>query len=220
MQQPKQPMYQKGDKVVYVYIDADGQEHPEICTVDDIILGECIVYYELLEHSEVVMESELKPLEEIEMVEEEEHFTFTQHFDYDDEVYVEGYDDEIYIVKGVIIEIFRYKNEEWTEVSYELEREDLCIYAYDEDMSLVSEDHRDQSKREARQNHLSHSNTEPSQLKDKLELPSGENRDVNTLLDDYNDYIALYKLFGDIEYKELAESVIESLKDQSARKLV
>lgn len=204
MQQPLQPLFQKGDKVIYLYHNEEGKTKTEVCTIESIILGDHIIYYELFELSEVVMESELIPFQEVDEwngEEEEDAITFIQNFNLDDEVFVEGYEEEKYIVKGIIIEIYRYKHEEWTEVSYELEKDGMCIYAYDEDMRLIEDPSEVQQKK---------SPTHQSDKNDK-NVNLG---DVDVLLDDYNDYMSLYHMFGDEEYKELAEAVLDALKNR------
>jgi hypothetical protein len=212
MQQPLQPMFQKGDKVIYLYLDGEGKIQPEICTIDAIILGDYIIFYELQELAEVVMESELVPLDEAEDLDqdtddvEEETIVFEQNYNYGDLVYVEGYDEQVYKVEGIIIEIYRYQNEEWTEVSYELEKDGMCIYAYDEDMSLVRVEQSNGKEPLQPQSNLSGRDISPQEKKESLQIQ------INQLLDDYNDYQTLYHLFKDEEYQELVESVLEELK--------
>lgn len=202
MQQPLQPLFQKGDKVLYVCHDELGNTQSEVCTIESIILGDHNVFYELAEISKVVMEKELISYEESKEFQEEEveeSISFVQNYTYDDLVYVDGYEQEVYIVKGVIIEIYRYKNEEWTEVSYELEKDGMCIYAYDEDLTLVSDT-------------VDMKRTEDSYFRKATSSKKTIQSRTDSLLDDYNDYMTLYNLFGDKEYRELAKAVLEALK--------
>lgn len=219
--QPLQPMFQRGDKVVYHFSDGQGRLCSTVCTVEGIIVGDYIVYYELRELAEVVMENELTSLDDFEEInaeqselenydhfsdeendeEDEDQITFIQNLNFGDKVLVEGYEDEVYTIVGVIIEIYRYENEEWTEVSYELENEQgLCIYAYDEDMLLL--------KAKALEHIVEDTSPRASE---EISLGKKQELDVDTLLDDYNDYMCLYHLFGDEEYKELAEEVVKQL---------
>ncbi|AZV43647.1 hypothetical protein BAOM_3038 [Peribacillus asahii] len=37
-------------------------------------------------------------------------------------------------------------------------------------------------------------------------------KEIDVLLDTYNDYVKMYAIFGDVEYKYLANSVLEKLR--------
>jgi hypothetical protein len=196
------PKYNVGDSVVYFYADETGTTYYELVTIESVVIGDFIVWYEIEELSELVMEAELISSDNEEPIEwEETEINFVQNYDFGDQVSVEGYDCEAYKVAGILIEIHRYPDEEWTDVSYELERvtDGLCIYAYDEDMAPynVAADVRVQVN-------------EPKALPKKTKRKVQD--EIDSLLDDYNEYMTLYRLFGDKAYKELAESVLETLE--------
>ncbi len=201
-QQPLKPMFKMGEKVLYISLNNDGKIQSDVFTVEGIIVGDYMIFYELQDLAEVVMESELLPLNEDKhtdvAVYDEQQLTFFQNFDYGDKVFVEGYGEDIYTIKGIIIEIFRYTEEEWIEISYELVHDGMTLYAYDEDMTLVC-------------------GKETQNKKDKI-LMSKEEREhikkleIDGLLDDYNDFMTLFDMFGDDEYKSLADDVLEWLQ--------
>jgi hypothetical protein len=197
------PKYNVGDSVYYIYTNPNDVQIIELVTIESVVIGDFIVWYEIEELSELVMEAELIPSDNEEPIEvEETEINFVQNYEFGDQVSVIDYEGEAYKVAGILIEIHRYPDEEWTDVSYELERvtDGLCIYAYDEDMAPYN------GGSEVAVRVPNEPKEHPKKAKRNFQA------EIDSLLDDYNEYMTLYRLFGDKAYKELAESVLETLE--------
>jgi hypothetical protein len=126
-------------------------------------------------------------------------------------VRVRDYGDDLFKVIGVRTEIYRYQEEGWEEIVYELKRlmdgweievnmEDIAPLADDEELSVII-------------------------LQDIVLLapmkayvlfsPSVEtiqSQSIDELLDMYNDYKYLYEWFHDEQYKQMMETVVKCLQ--------
>lgn len=142
-----------------------------------------------------------------------------------DIVQVKGYEAELFKVVGYRTEIWRYTEDGWEDVIYELMRinDGEWLEASEEELAFVM------GKKEAgtfvQQLSLMHivspENKSMDQLLAKEKLQKLEppvrkakrtkNDIVNELLDIYNDYRSLYEMFGDPEYKEMMDFIIDSL---------
>lgn len=142
-----------------------------------------------------------------------------------DIVQVKGYEAELFKVVGYRTEIWRYTEDGWEDVIYELMRinDGEWLEASEEELAFVM------GKKEAgtfvQQLSLMHivspENKSMDQLLAKEKLQKLEppvrkakrtkNDIVNELLDIYNDYRSLYEMFEDPEYKEMMNFIIDSL---------
>ncbi|MED4970136.1 hypothetical protein [Parageobacillus toebii] len=126
-------------------------------------------------------------------------------------VRVHDYGDDLFKVIGVRTEIYRYQEEGWEEIVYELKRlidgweievnmEDVVPLADDEESSVI----------------ILQDIVLSAPIKAYvLPSPSEEttpSQSIDELLDMYNDYKYLYEWFGDEQYKQMMETVVKRLR--------
>ncbi|WP_232515526.1 hypothetical protein [Aeribacillus pallidus] len=142
-----------------------------------------------------------------------------------DLVYVKGYGDEIFKIVGYRTELWRYKDDAWEEVIYELVRVrdgEWMESSADELKLAVSKKEADQHLQnihiirhiagmDAQKNASAPMNSQKNEKKTK----PMQQEIIDSLLDLYNDYKGLYDLFGDKKYKEMMDVVIQYLKKMS-----
>jgi hypothetical protein len=214
----KIPKYKVGDTVVIVMYSTVGTV-TNVHQIDQHYLYEVnhseILYFEnaiqlYSEYTGKVIDSEKIEIE------------FQYHIG--DIVQVKGYEEELFKVVGFRTEIWRYTEDGWEDIIYELMRinDGEWLEASEEELVFVL------GKKQAGtfvQLSLMHIVSPESkameQLLAKEKLTKQEpaarkvkrsKRDiVDELLDIYNDYLSLYDMFGDPEYKEMMDFIIDSL---------
>jgi hypothetical protein len=137
-----------------------------------------------------------------------------------DIVQVEGYGSELYKIVGVRIEMWRYKDDAWEEVIYELASigDEEWLEADEEELSLiVNHEEADMFlEKVAMLYHYTAETKKSSNNKyqfDLLELAETRKATIDELLDIFNDYKLLYEWFKDEEYLEVMNTVLSHLKN-------
>jgi len=141
-----------------------------------------------------------------------------------DIVLVKGYGSSLFKIVGVRTEVWRYADDGWEELTYELTRmsDGEWLEATEDEMSLMISN---QEAEEFRQEvHLHHTITDESRyyaslihqyigLERSSDTGSADDlrRLIDEMLDIYNDYKTLYNLFKDQEYLDMMNLVIKSL---------
>ncbi|RAK18454.1 hypothetical protein B0I26_11086 [Anoxybacillus vitaminiphilus] len=145
-------------------------------------------------------------------------------------VQVKNQGSDLYKIVGVRTEIWRYQDERWEEVIYELTHltdgkmleaspDELTPIApndhsllFVQDIAWLSPVSKDEPEREERMYMYKKSEQEWRQAKKKYkEL-------IDELLDTYNDYQRLYEWFHDEEYKKAMEMTLKNLQNLVTKK--
>jgi hypothetical protein len=201
----KQPKFSIGDIVVNMLYGTVGTI-TNIQQMDDTFLYEINHSRSLfMEHTLVLLSEFTGDLWITEEIEVELPFFLGEI------VRVRDYGDDLFKVIGVRTEIYRYQEEGWEEIVYELKRlidgweievnmEDITPLADDEELSVI----------------ILQDIVLSAPMKAYLLLPPSEetihSQSIDELLDMYNDYKFLYEWFHDEQYKQMMETVVKRLR--------
>jgi hypothetical protein len=131
-------------------------------------------------------------------------------------VRVRNYGDDLFKIIGVRTEIYRYQDEGWEEIVYELKRlfdgleieanvEDVISIAASEETSFII------LQDVVLLRHIDEHKLLPSQP--LLPTPREDSEQIDHLLDMYNDYQRLYEWFRDEQYKQVMEMTLVQLRE-------
>nr|WP_295973039.1 hypothetical protein [uncultured Bacillus sp.] len=216
----KKPKYNIGDTVVITIYGTVGK-------VTDVKWLDGIYVYEVNKSDGLYKESSLRLLSEYDgEIVEQEHIDIEYKFFIGDLVQVKGKGSDLYKIVGFRTEIWRYKDDAWEDVTYELSRigDDEWLEAGEEDLILLADSENAEAFMQKLGLLYSISKTQPLKKhieetvmpakKEPLTNPDFAQREkqINRLLDIYNDYQALYQWFGDDEYLQVTKAVIRELK--------
>lgn len=157
---------------------------------------------------------------------EEEKIDIECQFLIGDIVQVDGYDDdELFKVMGFRTEIWRYEEDAWEEVIYELSRisDGKKIEAKDVDLFLIADKNQadlilqkldlfHKKKKKKKKYHFR------KEEQERMEEKRLRTEMIDRLLDTYNDYRTLYEMFRDDEYKQMLEIILRKLTLVSSEK--
>ncbi|RIW28512.1 hypothetical protein D3H55_21740 [Bacillus salacetis] len=200
----KLPKFNTGDTVVVTIYGTVGK-------VTNIKLLEGEYLYEVNESEGLFKEDCLRLLDEYDgYLLEQEQIDIEYKFLFGDLVKVKGYDQDIFKIVGFRTEIWRYKEDSWEDVIYELTRitDGEWLEADEDELTLIAD--YDQAE-----TYIKKYGIMLPAKKNQAVLPSPRYQDdnyVDRLLDHYNDYKALYYLFNDKKYKRKMNSIVDQLK--------
>lgn len=217
----KKPKYEVGDTVVITIYGTVGK-------VTDVKWLDGMYVYEVNKSDGLYLESSLQPLSEFEGdVSDKEHVDIEYQYFFGDLVQVKGYGTEIFKVVGFRTEIWRYKEDAWEDVIYELSRisDGEWLEAGEEELSLLSDAEQadefieklgmlflinQQAITEIKNNvDFCNQNVEVS----RTDLTTNEEKQIiDGLLDIYNDYSFLYNFFQDEEYEKAMKIILKKLE--------
>lgn len=200
-------------------------------TLTDVKFLEGSFVYEVNYSDGLYMEALLMPIQEYEgtLVQEQEQINIEYKFFFGDLVQVIGFADEYFKVIGFRTEIWRYKENAWEDVLYELSRlsDGEWLEAHEDELLLVADaesadiyfqklglvypaKNKAVTKETQLQNAVRRAEWKMLQeQKEKKEF-------IDHLLDVYNDYQALYNVFEDEEYKKVMLITLLKLKGITA----
>lgn len=186
--------------------------------------------YEVNYSEGLYMEPLLVPISEYDgsILQEKEQINIEYKFFFGDLVQVDGYDDEYFKVVGFRTEIWRYKENAWEDVVYELSRlsDGEWLEAQEDELELVADAESADvffqklglifpikkittMKEKVPKNVIRKAEWRMLQeSKERKEL-------IDQLLDLYNDYAVLYNHFQDEEYKKVMILTLLKLKGLS-----
>jgi hypothetical protein len=149
-----------------------------------------------------------------------------------DIVLVKGHGNSLFRIVGIRTEVWRYADDGWEELTYELARmaDGAWLEAIEEEISLIISNEEaeiimqqlnlNSPLLEDGQDLESHLITQLSSLEttdesiettdESIEITDQEKM-IDELLDIYNDYLALYQMFQDPEYKDMMNFILTSL---------
>lgn len=212
------PKYKIGDIVVIIMYGTVG-------TITKLHQVEQHFVYEV-NHSDVLFfEKALQLFSDYEgaMIETEK-ITINIQYQIGDIVLVKGYGDSLFRIVGVRTEVWRYDNDGWEELTYELTSVAAgeWLEATEEEMSLMISNQEAESF--IQQLHFNHtiidenlyyssiiSNHISSESISTANELQDQSKMVDELLDIYNDYKTLYQMFNEPEYKEMMIIILKSL---------
>lgn len=140
-----------------------------------------------------------------------------------DIVLVKGYGGSLFRIVGIRTEIWRYADDGWEELTYELTRmsDGEWLEATEDEMSLMISNQ--EAETFIQQLHLNNMLVDENKYFSSLitkqltsdAYPKKDNDDLNEMIDElldiYNDYKTLYLMFQDPEYKEMMNLILKSL---------
>ncbi|MBM7619384.1 hypothetical protein JOC95_001233 [Bacillus tianshenii] len=216
---PNKPKYKMGDIVVITIYGTVGK-------VTDIKQIDGVYVYEVNSSDGLYQEETLAYVSEYEgKVLVTERLDIKYLYFIGDIVHVTGYGTELFKIVGFRTEIWRYKEDSWEDIIYELTRlsDGEWLEAGEEELTMVV--HHDHAEILIHKLGLSYMfNKENTSLElynpmtgtnkhyKKEEFNQEYQRIIDGLLDVYNDYKVLYDIFGDQEYKEVMNLVVTNLK--------
>lgn len=201
----KQPKFKTGDTIVVTIYGTVGK-----ITNIKFLEGEYV--YEVNESEGLFKEDCLRLLDEYDgYLLEQEQIDIEYKFLFGDLVKVKGYENDFFKVVGFRTEIWRYKEDAWEDVIYELTRitDGEWLEADEEELSLIAD--YDQAETYIKKYGI----VIPTKQEQAL-LPSPRHQDdsyVDRLLDIYNDYKVLYYLFKDKKYKRKMNTIVDQLRN-------
>jgi hypothetical protein len=220
MAKRRKPKYKIGDTVVITIYGTVGR-------VTDVKWLDGKYVYEVNKSDGLFLESALQMLSEYDgTVVEQEQIDIEYKFFFGDLVQVSGYGADLFKVVGFRTEIWRYKEDAWEDVIYELSRvsDGEWLEAGEEELTLVADaesadtfiqklgllylvNKQDQAIKNTNLKNLIRKAEfeEIERKKEKKEL-------IDNLLDIFNDYRILYELFHDQEYYQVMRVILRKLE--------
>ncbi|MDQ0217948.1 hypothetical protein ELQ35_00415 [Peribacillus cavernae] len=221
MEKRKEPKFKKGDTVVITMYGTVGN-------ITDVTYIDGTYVYEVNHSKGLYIESTLQYISEYkgEVLLDKEHIDIEYKFFFGDLVQVEGYGGDYFKVNGFRTEIWRYKENSWEDVIYELSRisDGEWLEAHEEELTLIADAERadtiiqklgllhpiNQKPVKKDQN-----DTPPASRKsekERIELNAEKKQLIDGLLDLYNDYQILYKMYEDDEYRQVMDLAMMKIK--------
>lgn len=220
MKRRKIPKYKVGDTVVITMYGTVGK-------VTDVKWLDGKFVYEVNKSDGLFVESGLQLLSEFEgELVEQEQIDIEYQFFFGDLVQVSGYGSDLFKVVGFRTEIWRYKEDAWEDVIYELSRvsDGEWLEAGEEEITLIADAESADTfiqklgllylvNNEEKQVTVS----QKQNMVRKAELEAIERKKekrqlIDHLLDIFNDYKILYQMFQDQEYYQVMRVILRKLK--------
>lgn len=221
MAKRKNPKYKIGDTVVITIYGTVGR-------VTDVKWLDGDYVYEVNKSQGLFVESALQLMSEYDgKIMEQEQIDIEYKFFIGDLVQVSGYGADLFKVIGFRTEIWRYKEDAWEDVIYELSRvsDGEWLEVGEEELTLVADaesadtfiqklgllylvNRQDKTGKKPNIQHQGRKAEfeEISLKKEKKEL-------IDHLLDIFNDYRILYELFHDQEYYQVMRVILKKLEN-------
>jgi len=221
MPKRKKPKYKIGDTVVITIYGTVGR-------VTDVKWLDGDFVYEVNKSQGLFGESALKMLSEFEgTVMEQEQIDIEYKFLIGDLVQISGYGTDLFKVVGFRTEIWRYKDDAWEDVIYELARvtDGEWLEAGEEELTLVADAEAADTfiqklgflylvnKQDKTTMKKKLQNMVKREEKEELEKNIQKKELIDQLLDIYNDYRILYEMFQDQEYAQVKRLILRKLEN-------
>ncbi len=220
MEKRKKPKFNIGDTVVITIYGTVGK-------VTDVKWLDGLHVYEINKSEGLYLETSLQMLSEYDgKLLDKEQIDIEYKYFFGDLVQVKGYGADLFKVVGFRTEIWRYKEDAWEDVIYELSRikDGEWLEAGEEELTLVADaESADTFIQKLGLLFSANKEVKPSvNLEKKPNQPrAGEKEElrkvtqkrmtIDNLLDIYNDYRILYKWFRDDEYAHVMRVILRKL---------
>ena len=220
MAKRKKSKYQIGDTVVITIYGTVGK-------VTDIKWLEGKYVYEVNKSDGLFIEEALQLLSEYDgTVMEQEQIDIEYKFFFGDLVQVSGYGADLFKVVGFRTEIWRYKEDAWEDVIYELSRvsDGEWLEAGEEELTLVADAESADTfiqklgllylvnKQEKTEKKPNFQNMNRKSEYEEIERKKEKKELIDNLLDIFNDYRILYEMFQDQEYHQVMRVILRKLE--------
>ena len=185
--------------------------------------------YEVNKSDGLFVESGLQLLSEYEgTLVEQEQIDIEYKFFFGDLVQVAGYGSDLFKIVGFRTEIWRYKEDAWEDVIYELSRisDGEWLEAGEEEMTLVADAEsadtfiqklgllylvNNEEKQQVAISKTQKNIVRKAEL-EEIERKKEKKQLIDNLLDIFNDYKILYTMFNDQEYYQVMRVILRKLK--------
>ena len=185
--------------------------------------------YEVNKSDGLFVESGLQLLSEYEgTLVEQEQIDIEYKFFFGDLVQVAGYGADLFKIVGFRTEIWRYKEDAWEDVIYELSRisDGEWLEAGEEEMTLVADAEsadtfiqklgllylvNNEEKQQVAISKTQKNIVRKAEL-EEIERKKEKKQLIDNLLDIFNDYKILYTIFHDQEYYQVMRVILRKLK--------
>lgn len=220
MAKRRKPKYKIGDTVVITIYGTVGK-------ITDVKWLDDNYVYEVNNSEGLFIETAITLLSEYDgTVMEQEHIDIEYKFFFGDLVQVSGYGADLFKVVGFRTEIWRYKEDAWEDVIYELSRvsDGEWLEAGEEEITLVADAESADTfiqklgllylvnKQEQTQKNTKQKNTVKKAEFEELERKKEKKELIDHLLDIFNDYRILYEMFHDQEYYQVMRVILRKLE--------
>ncbi|MEH7354447.1 hypothetical protein V7150_12850 [Neobacillus drentensis] len=220
MAKRKKSKYQIGDTVVITIYGTVGK-------VTDIKWLEGKYVYEVNKSDGLFIEEALQLLSEYDgTVMDQEQIDIEYKFFFGDLVQVSGYGADLFKVVGFRTEIWRYKEDAWEDVIYELSRvsDGEWLEAGEEELTLVADAESADTfiqklgllylvnKQEKTEKKPNFQNMNRKSEYEEIERKKEKKELIDNLLDIFNDYRILYEMFQDQEYHQVMRVILRKLE--------
>ncbi|WP_102274893.1 hypothetical protein [Cytobacillus massiliigabonensis] len=221
MSDRKKPKYNIGDTVVITMYGTVGK-------ITDVKWLDGMYVYEVNKSEGLYMESSLQLLSDYEgEVLEKEHIDIEYKYFFGDLVQVKGYGSDLFKIMGFRTEIWRYKEDAWEDIIYELSRisDGEWLEAGEDELTLVADAESADvfikklgllylmNKKEKLPEIKAQNGTTFRKAERELLANIKEKRMlIDGLLDIYNDYRILYEMFQDDDYLHIMRVIVRKLK--------
>jgi hypothetical protein len=219
MDKKKKPKFKIGDTVVITMYGTVGK-------ITDVKWLDGKYLYEVNNSEGLYVEAGLQLLSEFKgKIVEQEQIDIEYKFFFGDLVQVSGYGSELFKVVGFRTEIWRYKEDAWEDVVYELSRvrDGEWLEASEEELTLVADaESADTFIQKLGLLYMINKQQNPIKLPklqnilrkaevEEMERKKEQKELIDSLLDIYNDYRILYEMFHDQEYYQVMRVVLRKL---------
>lgn len=214
----KKPKYRIGDTIVVTIYGTVG-------TITDIKVMDGLFVYEINHSEGLFLEDTIELLEDYDgqiLVQERVELEYKYFFG--DIVQVFNYGKELFKIIGIRTEIWRYKEDAWEDIVYELSRvtDGEWLEASEEELILVTPHEETENyvqnidmlylgKEIKKTELLPTMKKQSGHGKEEMKLTKEKHEIINGLLDVYNDYRTLHEMFQDDEYVEVMNLVLKHL---------
>ena len=220
MAKNKQPKFKIGDTVVITIYGTVGK-------ITDVKFLDGTYVYEVNYSDGLYVEKTLEHIDDYdgEILFEKEQINIEYKFLIGDLVQVDGYEHDYFKIVGYRTEIWRYKDNAWEDVIYELTRisDSEWLEAHEEEMTLIAEATRAEAiiqklellysaNKKATEQSIAKQNNPRKGENDKKMTTKEQKQHIDGLLDLYNDYRRLFQEFGDDEYRHIMNIALGNLR--------
>ncbi|HZG71789.1 MAG TPA: hypothetical protein VEY51_09680 [Chondromyces sp.] len=202
MAEKKKPKYKKGDTIVITIYGTVGVI-TNILRVDDEFV------YEINHSDGMFKEDSIVLLEEYDgVLIDKEQIDIEYRFFFGDLVRVKGYEKDLFQIVGLRTEIWRYKEDAWEDIIYELTRipDGDWLEAHEDELVLIADSEEAERFLKKFKMLFSSKNSQKN-----LPAPPSPEKVIDLLLDAMNDYELMYQWFKDDYYAEKKKEIKEKL---------
>ncbi|WP_409288773.1 hypothetical protein [Peribacillus sp. SCS-37] len=217
----KKPKFKIGDTVVINLYGTVGK-------ITDFKLMDQAYVYEVNHSEGLYLESSLEHITDYhgEILIESEQVDIVYKFFFGDLVQVEGYGSQLFKVIGFRTEIWRYKENSWEDVIYELSKisDGEWLEAQEDELLLIADYETADTylqklgflhpitKKGSKPDLIKTPQKSRKSEKEWIEWKKDKQQLIDDLLDLYNDYHDLYETFRDEEYHDVMKLVMNKIK--------